>query len=172
MPLLFYKSVISFFLLTGWSSPHKTTAPHPLHVSSTDISYNATEGKLEVICKIYTDDFEAALVKQYHSKTDLVKPDMHEAMDVLVRKYLAANVRIKTTAPNLEFNYVGYELEKGMVNAYFESEKTALPKKIDAEVTLLHNLYNDQINIVHMTVNGTRKSEKLEYPDKKVAQTF
>jgi hypothetical protein len=172
MPLLFYKSVISFFFLTGWLSPAKPAAPHPLHVSSTDISYNATEGKLEVICKIFTDDFETALVKQYHNKTDLVKPELHEAMNVLVRKYLAANVHIKTTAVNLGFNYVGFELEKGMVNAYFESEKTPVPKSIDAEVTLLHNLYNDQINIVHMTVNGTRKSEKLEYPNKKVTQTF
>lgn len=172
MTLLFYRWVIGLFFVTGWGSSPKPTTPHPLHVANTDISYNAAEGKLEVICGIFTDDFESALVKQYHNKTDLVKPEMHEAMDALVKKYLAANVHIKTGTASLSFYYVGYELEKGRVNAYFESEKTPPPKKVEAEVTLLHNLYDDQINIVHITVNGTRKSEKLDYPAKRVVQTF
>ncbi|MES2808391.1 MAG: DUF6702 family protein [Bacteroidota bacterium] len=172
MTLLFYRWVIGLFFLTGWVSSPKNTAPHPLHVANTDISYNAAEGKLEVICGIFTDDFEAALVKQYHNKTDLVKPEMHQAMDALVKKYLAANVRIKTGTAPLAFNYVGYEIEGAKVNAYFESEKTPLPKKVEAEVSLLHNLYTDQINIVHITVSKVRKSEKLDYPDKRVVQSF
>jgi hypothetical protein len=40
------------------------------------------------------------------------------------------------------------------------------------QVSLLHNLFDDQINIVHITVNGVRKSEKLDYPEKKVEQVF
>lgn len=167
----FYNTVLGFFMLTGILSVNKP-APHPLHVSTTDINYNAKEVKLEVTCTIFTDDFEAALAKQSHTKTDLVKADMHAAMDVLVKNYMAANVHIKTTAAVLGFNYIGFEVDKEAVNVYFESEKTATPKKIDADVTLLHNLYTDQMNIVHMTVNGTRKSTKLDYPNRKVTQTF
>jgi hypothetical protein len=171
MASVFYNSVLGFFMLTGILSANQPV-PHPLHVSTTDISYNVKEGKLEVTCTIFTDDFEAALAKQNHSKIDLVKTDMHEAMDVLVKKYMSANVHIKTNAATLGFNYIGFEVDKEAVNVYFESEKTPTPKKIDAEITLLHNLYTDQVNIVHITVNGTRKSEKLDYPDKKVSQTF
>jgi hypothetical protein len=171
MAPVFNNLILGFFMLMGILTTNKPT-PHPLHVSTTDINYNAKEGKLEVTCTIFTDDFEAALAKQNHTKTDLVKADMHAAMDVLVKNYMSANVHIKTTFAALGFNYVGFEVDKEAVNVYFESEKTATPKKIDAEVTLLHNLYTDQMNIVHMTVNGTRKSEKLDYPDKKVTQVF
>ncbi|WP_429379963.1 DUF6702 family protein [Mucilaginibacter sp. UYCu711] len=163
--------ILGFFMLTNILSANKPV-PHPLHVSTTDINYNAKEGKLEVTCTIFTDDFEAALAKQNHTKTDLVKADMHAAMDVLVKNYMSANVHIRTTAAALGFNYIGFEVDKEAVNVYFESEKTPTPKRIDAEITLLHNLYTDQMNIVHMTVNGTRKSEKLDYPVKKVTQTF
>jgi hypothetical protein len=38
--------------------------------------------------------------------------------------------------------------------------------------SILYNLFEDQINIVHITVNGVRKSEKLDYPATKVSQTF
>jgi hypothetical protein len=173
MVTLFYKSIL-FYLLTATllSSKPASVAPHPLHVSTTDISYNAQDNQLEVIFTIFTDDFEAALAKQYHTKTDLLKPAMHTAMDALIKSYIASNVHIKSGAAALPFNYVGFEINREAVNVYIESSKTSVPKKIDAEVTLLHNLYTDQLNIVHMTVNGTRKSAKLDYPDKTVSQTF
>ena len=62
---------------------------HPIHVSTTNIEYNKQDNKLEVICTIFTDDFEAALAKQYHTKTDLNKHDMHAAMDALIKSYIA-----------------------------------------------------------------------------------
>ena len=151
---------------------HTVTAFHPIHVSTSNISYNMVSGKLEVICTIFTDDFEAALVKQYHQKTDLTKPDMHAAMNMLVKNYLSANLHIKTGNTPANLNFLGFEINRESTDIYVESDKVAVPNKITAEVSLLQNLFDDQINIVHIIVNGVRKSEKLDYPDRKVEQTF
>ncbi|WP_144911387.1 DUF6702 family protein [Mucilaginibacter frigoritolerans] len=145
---------------------------HPIHVSTTNVEYNKQDGKLEVICTIFTDDFEAALAKQYHAKTDLSKAEMHAAMDALVKSYLEQNLHIKTGDNASKLNYLGFEINREATDIYLESEKTASPKKVAVEVSLLHNLFDDQINIVHITVNGVRKSEKLDYPDKKIEQVF
>ena len=147
------------------------TAMHPIHVSTTNINYNAKEGKLEVICTIFTDDFEAALAKQYHAKTDLIKADMHTAMDTLVKKYLRGNLAVKTNSLD-NLNYLGYEINREATDVYLESDKIPAFKKIDVQVSLLHNQFDDQINIVHVIVNGTRKSEKLDYPNKRITQVF
>lgn len=174
MTAVFYKSLLYCYILTAPLLP-KTAAHkvlHPLHVSTSDINYNAQEGKLEVICTIFTDDFESALAKQYQAKTDLIKPDMHAAMDALVKKYLAANLHLKSNGTDAPLNYVGFEVNHEAVNVYLESKKIGLPKKVDANVSLLHNLYQDQINIVHMTVKGVRKSGKVDYPDKAISQSF
>jgi hypothetical protein len=159
-------------LCTGLPAKHAAKAFHPIHVSTTNISYNNQDNKLEVICTIFTDDFEAALVKQYHTKTDLNKADMHTTMDALVKKYIISNLQIKTGAAPLNLNYVGFEINKEATDVYFESDKIPAIKKIDVDVSLLHNLFDDQINIVHITVNGVRKSEKLDYPAKRVSQEF
>jgi hypothetical protein len=159
-------------LIAGVPVKHTSKVFHPIHVSTTNISYNNQDNKLEVICTIFTDDFEAALVKQYHTKTDLNKADMHAAMDVLVKKYVISNLQIKTGAAPLNLNYVGFEINKEATDIYFESDKIPAVKKVDADVSLLHNLFDDQINIVHITVNGVRKSEKLDYPAKRVSQVF
>ena len=159
LPGLFYNNTVKGFF-------------HPLHVSTTDISFNAQDNQLEVICTIFTDDFEAALEKQFHSKADLTKPEMHAAMDVFVKNYINGNLHLKTGAQNLALSYIGFEINREAVNVYLESGKVAVPKKIDAEVSLLQNIYTDQLNIVHMTVNGNRKSTKLDYPSKNISQIF
>lgn len=174
MTPIFYKPLLYCYILTGalLAKPIANTNYHPLHVGTADISYNNKEGDIEIICTLFVDDFENALAKQYNAKADLLKPEMHTAMDALVKQYLAANLHLKTNGTATPLNYVGFEINREAVNIYLESGKVAMPKKIDAEVSLMHSFFNDQINIVHMTVNGTRKSQKLEYPNKTVTQSF
>jgi hypothetical protein len=145
---------------------------HPLHISTTDVTYNAQDNKLEVICTVFVDDFESALSKEYHTQPDLLKPAARAAAEALVKKYIAEHVIIKPNQNAAALNYLGYEIKDAAVNIYLESDKTPAFKKIDVDISLLHNLYQDQINIVHITVNGARKSDKLEWPNRKLSQVF
>lgn len=145
---------------------------HPIHVSTANIEYNKQDKKLEVTCTIFTDDFEAALAKQYNAKTDLNKPDMHATMDALVKSYMNSNLHIKTGRVPVKLNYLGFEINREATDVYLESDVIASVKKVEVEDSLLHNLFDDQINIIHITVNGIRKSEKLDFPDKELEQVF
>jgi hypothetical protein len=169
-----YQPLLYCYIISGAMLPagHPVKAFHPIHVSTTNIEFNAKDDKLEVICTIFTDDFEAALTKQFHQPADLTKAEAHKAMDMLVKNYVLANVKIKPGAVPANLNYLGFEINREAVDVYFESDKIAPVKTIAADISLLQNLFDDQINIVHITVNGVRKSEKLDYPDKRVMQSF
>jgi len=145
---------------------------HPLHVSTTNVTFNAAEKDLEVTCTIFTDDLEEVIRKKYHQKTDLTRPDMHKAMDVLLNKYVSNHLQLKVNKSTGTLNYLGFEVDREAVNIYLESVKVATPREIAAVVTLLQDLYSDQLNIVHMTVGGNRKSARLDSPEKKVTQNF
>src|SRR5665213_2724715 len=108
------------YMLLGAAVPVKPSVKvfHPIHVSTTNIEYNSKDNKLEVICTIFTDDFEAALAKQYHAKTDLTKADMHKAMDALVKNYLGDNVQIKTGNIAVKLNYLGFEINRESADIY------------------------------------------------------
>jgi len=152
---------------------HTELIRHPLHVSTADISLNSKTQKLEVICSIFTDDFEAVLAKQNSAtKVDLSVPAMHTAMDALVKKYIATHLQIKANGKAAPLTYIGFEKASEIVNVYFESDKITTLKRVDVDVTLLHDLFDDQSNIVHITVNGSRKSTKVDYPDRLVTQVF
>ncbi len=111
---LIYKPLLYCYITLGLLHPvkHNDGVMHPIHVSTTSISFNAQDSKLEIICTIFTDDFEAALVKQYGKKTDLNKADMHAAMDLLVKNYIGSHLQIKTSAAALPLNYIGFEINK------------------------------------------------------------
>lgn len=145
---------------------------HPFHVSVTEIHHNAKEQALEVSCKIFTDDFEKALAQKFRARVDLGRQEMHVAMDTLVKRYLAETISIRPGGKATHYNYLGFELDQEAVYCYFEIPGVSSLQKLDVSNLILYDLFDDQMNIIHVTVNGKRKSDKLSYPARELSFTF
>ncbi len=81
-------------------------------------------------------------------------------------------MKLKSDNQFVSINYLGFEEEVESVNIYLESEPIKTPKKVETAVSMLYNLFDDQINIVHIIVNGKRQSHKLNYPDRYLYKNF
>nr|WP_199157848.1 DUF6702 family protein [Pedobacter sp. ASV2] len=162
---------VTLFLVFTLSSIIKEKK-HPLHVSTTEVNFNAKDKSLEISCRIFTDDFESILAKLYKQKTDLSKPEMKTAMDELIKKYLTTHLQIKANGKIAILNYIGFEIDHEATNIYLEVEKIPSVKSIEIDNTILYDLFNDQMSIVHVVKNGNRKSGKILYPDKKFTANF
>ena len=171
MAASFYKWLLIPILALASLSFTKNVA-HPFHVSVTEVNHNASDKTLEVMCKIFTDDFEKALAQKYRTKVDLGKADMHEAMDSLIRKYLADAIQIKPSGKIVTVNYLGYELDKEAAYCYFEIANVSSLTKLDVVNTILYDLFDDQMNIIHVTTGGKRKSDKVNYPARDLRFSF
>jgi hypothetical protein len=147
-------------------------ADHPFHVSVVEINHNATDKNLEISCKIFTDDFEKVLAQNYKTKTDLINPPNKAAMDSLVKKYVLSHLSIAINGKPVTLSYLGFENDKEAAYSYFEVNNTTSASKIDITNNLMYDLFDDQVNIMHVIVGGSRKSNKLSYPDKIVSFSF
>jgi hypothetical protein len=145
---------------------------HPLHVSTTEINFNAKEKSLEISCRIYTDDFENVLAKQFKAKTDLSKATMHKAMDELVKKYLAAHLQFQVNGKSATANYVGFEKDDEATNVYLEINNIGSLQKINLTNSILYDLFDDQMNILHVEKGGNRKSTHVNYPNRELGVVF
>lgn len=163
------KLLLVLIIFTFFSPPE---SKHPLHVSTTEVNFNAKEKSLEISCRIFTDDFEVALSKQFKAKTDLSKPAMHKKMDELVKKYLNANLQYKINGKNLTANYVGFEKDMEATNIYLEISNISSLQRLSLTNSILYDLYDDQMNIVHVEKLGTRKSVRVNYPNKELNVVF
>ena len=166
---------ILFKWLTVFTLVNITTAKtvnHPLFVSVTEIEWNAKDKTLEISCKIFTDDFEKTLRQNYKTTVDLLKPKDKPAMDKLVSDYVQKHLLLTANGKKVSLQFIGYEQqEEGIVSFYQVSNIVSL-QKIDITNNILYEYKKEQIGIIHVTVDGNRKSTKLDNPADKASFEF
>lgn len=145
---------------------------HPFYVSVTEINHNAGDKNLEVSCKIFTDDFETALTKMSGSKVDLFNPKDKAEVEKRIASYLKKHLVIKLDGKPVILEFVGFERENEAVWSYLQVSNTVAPKKMEINNDLLYDAFDKQINLMHVSVGGNRKSTKLNYPDASVSFQF
>jgi hypothetical protein len=174
--LIFKWSFLVHWLLTGYASQSPAAdhlSDHPLYITVTELNYNAADKNLEISCKIFTDDFENALAGIHHSKIDLTTPKDKTIADKQVYDYIKNNLQIKLDGKPVNLEFVGYEKETDAVWSYLQAGNTTrAPKTIEIYNSLLYDAYDKQINLMHVSVGGTRKSGRLNYPDKETKFQF
>ena len=145
---------------------------HPYHVGSVEFNYNSKSKTFQISGKFFLDDLENGLKEKYGKSVHFNDKKYEAEINNLLQKYCADYLKLKVDNQFLKINYVGYEEDNESVNIYLESEKINSPKKVETAVSFLYNLFDDQLNIVHIIINGNRKSEKLMYPNRYLYQQF
>ena len=163
-----------FFLLFTFLLTFLVSAKpiHPYHVGSVEINYNAKTKTFEISAKFFLDDLENSLNAKYNKTLHFGEEKSKAGLDQVLENYFAEYFKLKSNNKFLKINYLGFEEDKESVNIYLESEATEMPKKVETAVSLLYSFFDDQMNIVHIIVNGERKSSKLNYPDRYLYQIF
>lgn len=159
-------SVLLLLLGTG-HRPAKETAvlKHPFFVSVTEIAHNAKEKSLEISCKMFLDDTEKTLNKIYKQPVELTNPKNPQLAQQQVFDYMKAHLKIKVDGKPVVLEFVGYEIEGASIWSYYQVSNIASLKKAEVNTTIFYETYPTQISIVHCTVGGTKKSNRVTNPD-------
>ena len=167
-----------FLLLTVfWGTPKAEEQSlnknlHPFYVSVTEINQNATEKSLEISCKFFADDFEHTLEKAFKTQLDIISDKDKASFDKFIPDYVGKHFSLLVDGKPVKLSYVGYEKEKESVYCYFEITNIPAVKRLDVANNLLYEHTQEQINIMHISINGKRQSSKLSYPEVKAAFQF
>ncbi len=140
--------------------------PHPLYVSITEINYNDKSHNMEISCKIFTDDLEQALGKKSGHSAH-ISSTRDEAIAAEIAAYLAGHLSLSFDGKKVPVRFLGYELEKEAVWSYLEGPVEKAPASAEIVNSILFDSFDQQINLVHITVKGERKSTKLVNPEVK-----
>jgi len=142
---------------------------HPFYLSVTELSYNPVEKKLQISCKLFTDDIENTIRKSSKSYVDLLNPNNKSNSEKLLIDYIQKHLTIRSDDKPIPYRFLGYEKEEEAIWCYFESEEIQTPKKLDINNSLLYEYLPEQFNIVHVNVSGNRQSSKVNNPESKLS---
>lgn len=149
--------------LAGW---------HPFYVGVTEIQHNKTDKTLEISIKLFIDDFERGLEAEYKTSVDLVNPKNQQQTDQWVFGYIQKNVQLKVDGKPVTLNYVGYEKEREAAWCYIQVTGIPELKKIEINNSLLYNVLDQQIHLIHINANNQRKSGKIVFPQRLFSADF
>jgi hypothetical protein len=155
-----------------FSAQQSTNIFHPFYVSVTEINHNAKDKTLEISCKIFVDDMEEVLKKNYNKPVDLGNGKQQQQNDQFISDYIGKRFAMIIDGKAVKFTYIGFEKDKESVYCYFEVPNINGLKKVDLTNALLQDLNKEQINIMHVVINGNRKSYKLDYPKTQASFVF
>jgi hypothetical protein len=152
--------------------PSAKVVYHPFYISVTEINQNPKEKTLEISCKLFAEDFETTLNKEYKTTVDFSDGKSKGVLDKLIPDYVYKHLSVFIEGKPVKLSYIGYEKDKESAYCYFQAEGISNCKKIDIVNSLLHDFNDGQINIVHVVVNGRRQSTKLDYPATRASFVF
>lgn len=161
-------TLIVFFLFSLSSAKEI----HPYHVGSVEFNYNSKSKTFEITGKFFLDDLENALKEKYGTPIHFNDANYESQINDLLEKYCNEYLKLKADNNFVKINYIGYEEDSEAVNIFLESEPVNSPKKVETAVSFLYNFFDDQMNIIHVIVNGNRQSERLNYPNRYLYKSF
>ena len=145
---------------------------HPFFVSLTEVQHNEQAKRLEVSCKVFSNDLEAALEKNYRTQIDILKPGDRARIEALIRDYLQKHFQVLVDGKPVSFHFLGYEIEEDAAWCYLEAGKINQVTRIEVKNDVLFAEHPTQTNLLHVTVKGRRQSIKLDNPESKASFSF
>lgn len=134
-----------------------STSKHEYYVSVAQVEYNPETDWFEVAIKVFTDDFEAALKKASGETMPLSDKSMRKKIDEACVNYLEEKFLFIKKKKILKQIFLGYEAGEDETWLYMQI-KGAPVGMLTIKNTVLMEVFKDQVNIMHIKVEGNNQS--------------
>ncbi len=131
---------------------------HPLHVSVSELRYNPDSKSVEMTHKIFIDDFENDIERQFQVQLRLGSAKQHPEAAKFIQKYAEQHFEIRINDKEAQADFVGYEADFEAIWIYQEIPRVRKVKTIAIWSHFLFQLFDDQRNIVHFDYLDDKKS--------------
>lgn len=165
MPGLILSVVFSF-------SSFRPAHDHPYYISVTEIEYINANKEVGIACKIFADDFEQALKATYHTPIDLYNVKDTSLAGKQIAAYINKHLQLKAGGKLLSLRYLGFEIEGEAAWCYFSAANVPALQQLEVFNDLLYEYKKEQVNLMHVKVNGNRKSARLSAPENRLSFEF
>ncbi|MFZ6012458.1 MAG: DUF6702 family protein [Bacteroidota bacterium] len=135
---------------------------HPLHVSVTEIKFDEKDKELEIIMRVFIDDLEQTLRNHLHQpELDILEPKNGFTVDQMMSEYLKDRFKITLDNKLQQTKYLGHERDGEAFVFYIQVPKVKKFRTIHIQNDIITELYDDQSNLVHVTVKDIVRSLRL-----------
>lgn len=141
---------------------------HKFYLSVTKVNYNAEQQALQLVTRAFIDDIELAIQTRYGVALNL-DTDQEQTLlaNELLQRYIERMMRFSANETSYSPHFAGYTYEGDQIVLLTEFAGVNLSQDSDIafENRLLTGLFDEQQNLTHFYVFGTKKSKVLSKED-------
>lgn len=147
------------------------TVAHAFYVSVYGVSFDVDRQEVKIVCKVFTNDLEDAVKKENAIRALSINSASDQKTRGKIVNYIVQKTKITlNNKPKMlvfdKFSWEGDGITETTL-CHFIIKNVSSVKTFGIDTNLLTELYDDQVNIVHVRIGGTRKALNL---DKRVKQ--
>ena len=134
------------------------TAWHKYYLSITEIEYIKEQKSVQVITRIFIDDFQRLLKQRYSDTIELDNNQDEKGIDAYIEKYLKSRINITINNSEKVLKFIGKEYDNDIVYCYFEIENVVEINSFKIKNTTLFDSFSEQKNVVRLNINNKNKT--------------
>lgn len=131
---------------------------HKFYVSTIRVEYRAVQKTLQVTMRIFIDDLQETLDRNFHKKFELGGSVEPTEIDTLIKRYINSHFEVLINDKRISMNFLGKEYENDMVYLYVELTDIDTISSIAIKDDMLMDVFEDQKNIINIFIGDTKKS--------------
>jgi hypothetical protein len=153
-------TILSFSLITYL---------HPVHVSILNFEYSKKDKAAVISVKVFPDDFELAFIHNYNIRLNLGKKDIHpeweKYLSMYFKKMFSLKINNKCAIPVV---FKSYEINDDGIIIKLEAPINSKVKSLQMDNGLLLDVFENQTNLVILSINGKEKGFSLNFSNYKI----
>ncbi|MCF6242326.1 MAG: hypothetical protein L3J74_13380 [Bacteroidales bacterium] len=127
---------------------------HPVHVSYTNVEYDAKTKEFKMLFKIFVDDFDKILHQKYGVNLELQAGKKKNGYQEYVSKYLLEHFKILVNNKDITRNKLKFshsEIREKAIWLYYNCKYNGKSANFEIKNSLMTDLYRDQTNLLIFT---------------------
>lgn len=133
--------------------------PHKYYISTTDMYYKPEKQQLQLVVRVFSDDFTTAL-SAYASKKIKLDADTvsNKEVNTLIHAYFQDHFEVMDIPETGSFSFVGWEFTTDKIILYASFDHLGEISHLEWSNTFLMEAFPDQKNIVILSTSDQKKS--------------
>jgi hypothetical protein len=136
---------------------------HPFYLAVMEVEYSSKTKEIGIACKVFPDDMEETLRLFTGKKHDLYNGDKSFNNQSLT-SYFGKHFALFVNGKKKEAQFLGYEIDKEVAWIYFNITKVNTVKSMAVETDFMYGYRPEQVNILHLNIDGKKESFRLNAP--------
>lgn len=124
--------------------------------------WDEQERELEITMRIFTDDLELSVRNARNEPDlDLLNPGKGRSTEMLISEYVMPRFSVVIDGKKQNLKFLGIEMETDAIVCYIQAPDVKRWRVMEVTNTVITETYDDQSNLVHLTVKGKVRSHRL-----------